>query len=134
MYSSSPSIPRSLTLHFIGDWGGANFHRICAWLCQEFCERSGPKSRVAIWNKFTGGMEALSAVQDGEAQLCVCTPAMIVPSALTGKGIFAHRTLPDLRALAVLPQNDRLVLAIDPKFGITNFEALRLQKPALRIA
>ncbi|CRG86553.1 hypothetical protein PISL3812_03562 [Talaromyces islandicus] len=33
-----------------------------------------------------------------------------------------------------LPQNDRMVLAVDPKFGIRSFQDLRRTKPALRIA
>ena len=57
-----PRIERSVTLQFIGDWGQANFHRICSWLCQEFCDRAGPRSRVGIWNTVDGGIDALAAV------------------------------------------------------------------------
>lgn len=131
---SEPSIERSLTLNFIGDWGQANFHRICGWLTQEFCDRAGPRSRVATWSIRHGGFEALELVHAGEAQMCVATPAMLLPDALTGKGIFAGKPMPSLRAIAVLPQNDRLVMAIDPKFGVTSFAELREKKPPLRIA
>ena len=131
----TPSIQRSLTLNFIGDWGQANFHRICSWLTQEFCDHSGPRSRCAIWNVRGGGIEALTCVHDGEVQLCVATPAGLLHAATTGddNGIFPH-AMPALRALAVLPQNDRLVLAIDPKFGINTFEDLRRKKPPLQVA
>lgn len=134
MPTSEPSIARSVSMTFIGDWGQANFHRICSWLCQEFCDRAGPRSRVAIWNIRAGGIEAVQQVGNGEAQLCVATPAMLLNDALAGKGMFKGQPFPDLRALAVLPQNDRLVLAIDPKFGITSFAELRAKKPPLRIA
>jgi TRAP-type uncharacterized transport system substrate-binding protein len=134
MSDSEPSILRSVSLNFIGDWGQANFHRICSFLVQEFCDRAGPRSRIAIWNIRGGGIESLQMVNDGEAHLCLATPAMLMKDALTGKGMFQGRAMPELRALAVLPQNDRLVLAIDPRFGISTYAELREQKPPLRIA
>lgn len=143
--SSSPTISRSLTLNFIGDWDQANFHRICSWLAQEFCGRAGPRSRVAIWNVRAGGIEALELVHSGEAQLAIATPAPTMKYAVTGTarkafpgegghgGLFPH-PMPSLCALAVLPQNDRMVLAVDPKFGVRSFDDIRQKKPALRIA
>lgn len=131
---ASPHIDRSLSLTFIGDWGQANFHRICSWLVQEFCDRAGARSRIAILNLRDGGLEAMQAVQDGEAHMCIATPASLVPAALTGKDMFHERALPDLRALALLPQNDRFVLAVAPQFGVSTFAELRAKKPPLRIA
>jgi TRAP-type uncharacterized transport system substrate-binding protein len=129
-----PRLERSYHLRFIGDWGGANFHRICSWLTEEFCKRAGPRSRVSISSVRAGGIEALHLVEDGEADLCLVTPAMLMPQALRGDGMFRDRPTPHLRALAVLPQNDRLVLAVDSSLGITSFEGLRAAKPPLRIA
>lgn len=129
-----PRIVRSVSLQFIGDWGQANFHRICSWLCQEFCDRAGPRSRVGIFNTVEGGIDALQAVDDGSVDLCIATPAQALPAAMTGTGIFEKRAMPSLRALAVLPQRDRLVLAIAGEFGISSFEELRRRKPPLRIA
>lgn len=132
---SEPSIKRSLTLNFVGDWGQANFHRICSWLTQQFCDRAGSRSRVAIWSIRGGGIEALQQVHDGEAQLCIATPAGLIKAAVTGEGIFAQfGPMAGLRTLAVLPQRDRMLLAIDPKFGIRSFEDLRRIRPPLRIA
>ena len=132
---TGPSIERSVTLHFVGDWGQANFHRICSWLSQQFCDRAGPRSRTAIWSIRGGGMEGLQQVQDGEVDLCIVTPAKLMQAALVGEGIFAKTgAMPNLRTLAVLPQSDRMMLAIDPKFGINSFEDLRTVKPALTIA
>ena len=129
-----PRIARSLTLQFIGDWGQANFHRICSWLCQEFCDRAGPRSRVGIWNTVSGGIDALAAVQDGEADLCIVTPAGALPEALRGTGIFTGHALPSLRALAVLPQKDRMLLAVAKELKVRSFEELRRARPPLRIA
>jgi len=133
--SVQPVIKRSLTLNFVGDWGQANFHRICSWLTQEFCDRAGPRSRVAIWSMRGGGLEGLVQVHDGEAQLAIATPAGLLSAAATGHGLFASTgPMPGLRSLAVLPQRDRMMLAIHPKFGIKSFADLHRIKPALRIA
>ena len=129
----APSISRSVTLNFIGDWGQANFHRICSWLSQEFNDRCGPRSRTGIWTCRAGGVEALHLVHDGEAQVSIATPAGLMKNALVGTGMFT-RAMPDLRALAVLPQDDRMVLAIHPKWGIKTFDELRQKKPPLSIA
>ena len=126
-------LSQSYSLKLIGDWGGANFHRICAWLTQEFCDRTGPQSRTSITSIRGGGLESLTQVEDGEADLAIATPAGLMPQALTGTGFF-KRPMPHLRALGVLPQNDRLVMALHPKYGIKTFEDLRREKPALRIA
>lgn len=134
MNKQEPRIDRSLTLHFVGDWGQANFHRLCSWLSQEFCKRAGPRSRVAIWNIRGGGIEAIDQVQDGEADLCIVTPAMLMPSALKGELIFADRPAPNLRAIVQMPQDDRIVLALDARLGISSFAELRAKKPPLRLA
>ncbi|KAH6651965.1 hypothetical protein BKA67DRAFT_537815 [Truncatella angustata] len=133
--AGEPQIERSVTLNFQGDWGQANFHRICAWLTQEFCDRAGPESQVAIWSIRHGGVEAVPNVFHGRMQMAIATPAQLMTTALTGTGIFArYGPMPSLRALAVLPQNDRMVLAIHPKYGIGSFEELRAKKPSIRIA
>jgi uncharacterized protein len=130
-----PRIARSVTLQCIGDWGQANFHRICSWLTQEICDRTGPRSRVGIWNTVDGGIDALIAVYNGEVDFCLATPAGALTAALKGTGIFASAgPMPSLRALAVLPQRDRLVLAIAGDLGITNFAELRQRRAPLRIA
>jgi hypothetical protein len=129
-----PHITRSLRLNFMGDWGQANFHRICSWLCQEVCERAGPKTRIAILNTHSGGIDMPSALIDGEIDLCLATPAGLMRNAMTGQGIFGARALEDLRALAVLPQRDRMVFALDPKFGIRTFADLRRVRPPITIA
>lgn len=130
--ASDPRLSRSYHLTFMGDWGGANFHKICCWLTEEFCRRAGPKSRTAIWSM--GGDDSVALVADGVADLCITTPTMLVPSRLAGEGLYAGRGAPYLRALATIPQNDCLILAVDPKFGIASYEDLRNKRPALRIA
>jgi TRAP transporter TAXI family solute receptor len=132
--NTEPNLGRPLTLQFIGDWGQANFHRICSWLCQEVCDRTVGGSRVAIWNSLHGGTDAMVTVNSGEADMCLATPAGLLSAAITGDGIFSGRPMPGLRSLGVLPQNDRMVFAVDARFGVRTFADIREKRPPLRIA
>ena len=127
-----PQLSRSYTLNFVGDWGGANFHRICAWLSQEFCDRAGPGSRTATWTLRDGGMDVLKQVNEGVVDLAIATPADFLGKALAGETSFMA-AIPHLRAIGTLPQNDRLVLALAPGHNIKNIEELRQVKPAIRL-
>ncbi|MDX3895445.1 TAXI family TRAP transporter solute-binding subunit [Pusillimonas sp.] len=129
-----PWIERSLNLRFIGDWGRANFHKICSWLCCEVADRSGSQTRVAIYNVEHGGWDSMKAVFDGEADLCVVTPTCILPQALVGRGIFEGSPMPSLRAIGVIPQDDRMLFAIDPAFGIKTMADLREKRPPIKIS
>lgn len=128
-----PRLESSYTLQFVGDWGLANFHRICSWLTQGFADRAGPGTRTSIWSLTDGGMAALQDVQDRKVDLAIATPAGILTKAATGQAIFANRPMPNLRALGKLPQNDRMVLALSPSYGIKTMEELRAKKPPLRL-
>lgn len=128
-----PRLDRSITLHMKGDWGQANLHRVCGWLCQEIGDRAGPHSRIAIWNGH-GGIDNVLAVGRGEVDVAVPTPAAFVSMALDGRGPYAGQAMPHLRALGTAPQTDRLVLAIDAEQGIRSFADLRDKRPPLRIA
>jgi uncharacterized protein len=129
----NPVLSQSYTLQLVGDWGGANFHRICSWLTQEFCDRAGSQSRTAIWSLRDGGMDSLLQVEEGQAHLAIATPAALMSRSSGGEPPFP-RPLSRLRALAVLPQDDSMVLAVDAKYNIKTFDDLRRTKPALRIA
>jgi TRAP-type uncharacterized transport system substrate-binding protein len=132
---SAPTIERSLELRCVGDWGQANFHRILSWLTQEFCDRVGPQSRTLIASLRDGGMDSPLQVQRGEADIGICTPANMLKAAATGEEIFAKTgPLPDLRALASLPQIDRMMFAIHSRFGVKSFAEIRDKKLPLRIA
>ncbi|WP_326600427.1 TAXI family TRAP transporter solute-binding subunit [Streptomyces sp. NBC_01803] len=128
-----PTIDRSITLHLRGDWGTANLHRVCGWISQELTDRSGPHTRVAVWNS-RGFSDAVRAVGRGEVQVAMTTPVAFTTAALDGRGVFADESFPDLRALGVVPQRDRLVMGVRRSLGITSFAQLREAKPALRLA
>lgn len=131
--TEEPRLSHSHSLRFVGDWGGANFHRICSWLTQEFCDRAGPGSRTSILSLRDGGLDGLKQLCDGEADLVVSTPAALLSSLPDGTGPFAT-PMPHIRAIGTLPQNDRMVLAVDSKYNIKTFDELRKMRPALRIA
>ncbi|MEU6258594.1 TAXI family TRAP transporter solute-binding subunit [Streptomyces sp. NPDC047043] len=130
---AEPKIDRSLTLHLRGDWGSANLHRICGWITQELVGRCGPHTRIATWNS-RGPVDAVRAVGRGEVHVALTTPAAFTVAALEGSGVYVDESYPDLRALAVIPRRDRLVVAVHRDLGVTTFAELRERKPALRLA
>lgn len=129
----SPRIDRAVGLHFQGDWGQANLHRICGWLSQQFNDRAGPGSRTAIWSG-RGHADAVDAVAARRVDLALMTPACLGRSARDGRGMFAGRSHPELRSLGVLPHNDRLVFGVAGEHAIRSFSDLRSRKPPLTIA
>jgi len=132
-----PHIRRDVQLDLVGDWGIAAFHKILGWLTYQFCNHAGPRSRTKIWSVYGGGAHALQEVHDGQADLCIVTPAKLIAGCSTREGMFTEArlgTLPRLRALAVLPQRDRFILAVHPSVGVDSYAAIRAQKPALEIA
>lgn len=100
--ADQPRLDRPVTLEFRGDWGQANMHRICGWLAQEIGDRSPEGSRFAIWSG-RGGSDQVEALRSGKADIAVVTPVAAV-SQLDAGG---------LRALGVIGQRDRLVVAVD---------------------
>ncbi|KAH6713270.1 hypothetical protein DL95DRAFT_527913 [Leptodontidium sp. 2 PMI_412] len=129
-----PTIGRSVTLRCIGDWGHANFHRVMAFITQELTERCGPTSRTCIWSVAGGGLEITDSIASGFAEIAINTPVELLRGALTGSGLWSSRApAPYLRGLATIPQNDRMMLALDPSLGCKSFEDLRTKKPKLKI-
>jgi len=125
-------LERPVTLHMQADWGMVNLTRVCGWLGQELTDRSAPGTRIAIWNG-RGFTDNVHAVGDGGVDLAVATPAAFVTAALDGRGEYAGQAYPDLRALGVVPQRDRLVTAVRRELGIRSFSDLRTRKPALQL-
>jgi len=100
--SDEPRLDRRVTVQFRGDWGQANFHRVCGWLAQEVGDRSPEGSEFAIWSG-RGGTDQIAALRAGKADIAVVTPAAAVSMLKPD----------DLRALGTIPQRDRLVVAVD---------------------
>ena len=122
-----------ITLHMMGDWGIANLHRICGWIGAELWRRSPPGSKFATWAG-RGGADAVMAVLDGEVQTALFVPAASRARSSRAAVSAERADVARLRALATLPQDDRLVFAIDASFGVANFAELRAQRPSFRLA
>lgn len=128
-----PRLDRSITLHLQGDWGQYNLHRVCGWISLELVDRSGPHTRIAIWNG-RGGADAVHAVGCGQVDIALITPAAFATGAPDGKGLFEGTGYPHLRALGVIAHRDRLVLAVRRSLEISSMEELRKARPALTLA
>src|SRR5215472_11516718 len=127
----SPTIERQVVLQLMGDWGFANLHRACGWICSQVVARSGPGSRGAVWTG-DGWLTNIRAVADGTVDAALVTPALLARLASDGRGPFAGAPVPGLRALGVLPQFDRLVFGVRRDLGIASFADLRAKRPPLR--
>ncbi len=130
---SEPKLDRDIILQMMGDWGIANLHRICGWLAAEMGFRSGRGSRFATWNG-RGGTDAFEAVLSGKVDTSFFVPAQFARTVVEGKGIYSNEDIGRLRAIATLPQDDKLVFAIQSKYGINSLDDLRRKKPALTVA
>lgn len=128
-----PRLDRQITLQFMGDGGQANLHRICGWMSHQLGERSGAGSRFGIWNGL-GGTDSFDALIDRDVDVAFFVPAWFAPTVAEGKGIYGREGFSDLRALAVLPQDDRLVIALHADLGLETLADIREKKPALRLA
>ena len=130
---SAPTIDRDITVSLQGDWGQANFHRVCGWLSQEVGDRSGPGSKIWIRNG-RGGKDAIDNVLSGEVDAAIMTPTAATGMLAEGVGPYAVGRAHRLRALATFPQRDRLVTAVDAALGVTSMSELIDHLPELRIA
>jgi uncharacterized protein len=127
-----PKIERSVTLHMRGDWGRANLHRALGWLGYELLALTGPHTRYAIWNG-RGGFDNVRAVGRGEVDLALATPDPFIRMATEGRGPCSGEAYPHVRALGLVPQHDRLLVALRRDLGIASWGELRDRKPKLRI-
>ncbi|AJW99350.1 TAXI family TRAP transporter solute-binding subunit [Burkholderia gladioli pv. gladioli] len=129
----APRLDRPLNLQMKGDWGLANLHRACGWMSDFVVKHTAAGTRVAIWNGL-GGKDNVESVAKGEVDLALATPASFVAAAMTGDYPFEGTPYPQLRALAVLPQRDAMVLGVASCLGVRTIEDLHALRPALTIA
>jgi TRAP transporter TAXI family solute receptor len=130
---TTPVLQRQVVLNLMGDWGYANLHRVCGWIASQVVPRCGAGSRVGIWTG-DGWISNVRAVAEGTVDVALVTPASLAAMAVAGTGPFAGEPVPDLRALGVVPQFDRLVLAVRRDLGVGSFDELRRSRPPLRVS
>ncbi len=87
---------------------------------------------IAISPAWCSGIQGARLVGRGKIDIGWLNPSVIASMACHGRGAF-RKPLP-LRALAVFPSNDRLVVAVARKFGIRSMEELKRRRPALRVS
>ncbi len=128
-----PKVRRSLTLEIKGDQGGGELHHMGGWLSREVSRRTGPFTRVAIWNG-RGHVDNVRAVGRGEVDIALVTPASFTRMALSATGPYVREAFPDLVALGTIPRPDSLLFAVSAGTGIRTFKDLREERVPLRIA
>lgn len=128
-----PRLDHEIELRMMGDWGHANLHRLCGWLAAEMGRRVPLGSRFSTWNG-RGGTDAVDAVLEGRVDTAFFVPACFAADFLRPEGLGAGREVERLRAIATMPQTDRLVIAIERQLGLRSLADVRAARPALRIA
>jgi len=97
-------------------------------------QQSGPPYPLnfAVSPVWCGGLQGARLVGSRKLDIAWLNPSVIATMAYLGKGPF-RRSYP-LRALAVFPSWDRMVVAVDGSLGIRSMEELREKRPKLRVS
>ena len=95
---------------------------------------SGPPYPVTIGVSpaWCSGVEGARLVGTGKLDLVWLNPSVIAAMAYQGQGPFRRRY--PLRALAVFPSWDRLVIAASPKLGVRTMEEVIETKPKMNVS
>lgn len=87
---------------------------------------------IGVSPAWCSGLNGAKLVANGELDLVWLNPSVIPSMAVRGVGPF-RRKYP-LRALAVFPSWDRLVIAVSPKLGVRTMEELIEQRPKMNVS
>lgn len=87
---------------------------------------------IGVSPAWCSGVEGARLVGTGKLDLVWLNPSVIPSMAYHGKGPF-RRKYP-LRALAVFPSWDRLVIAVSPRLGVRTMEELIEKKPKMNVS
>ncbi len=123
----------TINVRFKADQGIANFTRVCGWLASGLRTRSEPDSTFSIW---MGGAykDNVLAIGRREVDVALTTPPAFAAQARAGIGMYEDGAFENLRAIGLVPQTDRLVLAVDANTGLTSFEDIRERQYPLRVS
>ena len=96
--------------------------------------RKGPPYpfSIGVSPAWCSGLKGAKLVANGKLDLVWLNPSIIPSMAVRGVGPF-QRKFP-LRALAVFPSWDRLVIAVSPRLGINTMEELIARKPKMKVS
>jgi TRAP-type uncharacterized transport system substrate-binding protein len=87
---------------------------------------------IGVSPAWCSGLNGARLVASGKLDLVWLNPSAIPSMAVCGKGPF--RKAHPLRALAVFPSWDRLVIAISPKLGVRTMEELIERRPRMNVS
>src|SRR5215831_13020731 len=87
---------------------------------------------IGVSPAWCSGVNGAKLVGTGKLDLVWLNPSIIPTMAHNGKGPF-RRKYP-LRALAVFPSWDRLVIAVSPKLGVRSMEELIEKRPKMNVS
>ena len=87
---------------------------------------------IGVSPAWCSGLNGAKLVASGKLDLVWLNPSVIPSMAVRGVGPF--RTTHPLRALAVFPSWDRLVIAVSPKLGVNSMEELIARKPKMNVS
>jgi TRAP-type uncharacterized transport system substrate-binding protein len=95
---------------------------------------SGPPYplNIGVSPAWCSGLNGAKLVGSGKLDLVWLNPSIIPAMAHNGRGPF-RRKYP-LRALAVFPSWDRLVIAVSPRLGVSTMEELMGKKPPMKVS
>src|SRR5262245_8756425 len=96
--------------------------------------RAGPPYpfTIGVSPAWCSGLNGAKLVASGKLDIVWLNPSAIPSMAVRGVGPF--RKAQPLRALAVFPSWDRLVIAISPRLGVRSMEELIAKKPKLNVS
>src|SRR6266508_359015 len=87
---------------------------------------------IGVSPAWCSGLNGAKLVASGKLDLVWLNPSIIPSMAVRGVGPFKGKS--PLRALAVFPSWDRLVIAVSPRLGVRTMEELIAKKPKMRVS
>ncbi len=87
---------------------------------------------IGVSPAWCSGLNGAKLVANGKLDLVWLNPSIIPSMAVRGVGPFQKRS--PLRALAVFPSWDRLVIAVSPRLGVNSMEELIARKTKMRVS
>ena len=87
---------------------------------------------IGVSPAWCSGLNGAKLVANGKLDLVWLNPSIIPSMAVRGVGPF--RKAQPLRALAVFPSWDRLVIAVSPRLGVNSMEELIAKKPKMNVS
>src|SRR3972149_1319171 len=87
---------------------------------------------IGVSPAWCSGLNGAKLVASGKLDLVWLNPSIIPSMAVRGVGPFKRKH--PLRALAVFPSWDRLVIAGSPRLGVRTMEELKKKKPQMKVS